>query len=36
MNPFLGILVGLVVGAVLGAFNGFLINKMKLQPFIAT
>ena len=33
MNPFLGILVGLVVGAVLGAFNGFLINKMKLQPF---
>ena len=30
------ILVGLVVGAVLGAFNGFLINKMKLQPFIAT
>lgn len=36
MNHSLEFLVGLVVGAVLGAFNGFLINKMKLQPFIAT
>lgn len=36
MNPFLAILVGIVIGAVLGAFNGFLINQLKLQPFIAT
>lgn len=36
INPFLGILFGLVIGIVLGAFNGFLITKMKLQPFIAT
>lgn len=35
-NPFLAILVGLLVGAVLGAFNGFLITRLKLQPFIAT
>lgn len=36
MNPFLAILVGIIIGAVLGAFNGFLINQLKLQPFIAT
>ena len=36
MNPFLAILVGILIGAVLGAFNGFLINQLKLQPFIAT
>ena len=36
MNPFLAIEVGILIGAVLGAFNGFLINKLKLQPFIAT
>lgn len=36
MNPFLAIVVGILIGAVLGAFNGFLINKLKLQPFIAT
>ena len=36
MNPVLAIVVGIVIGAVLGAFNGFLINKLKLQPFIAT
>ena len=36
MNPFLAMLVGIVIGAVLGAFNGFLINQLKLQPFIAT
>lgn len=36
VNPFLAILIGLVIGVVLGAFNGFLITKMKLQPFIAT
>lgn len=36
MNPFLAIIIGLLVGAVLGAFNGFLVNNLKLQPFIAT
>ena len=36
MNPFLAILVGILIGEVLGAFNGFLINQLKLQPFIAT
>lgn len=36
MNPFLAIVVGILIGAVLGAFNGFLITKLKLQPFIAT
>ena len=36
MNPFLAILVGILIGAVLGAFNGFLINQLKLQPFSAT
>ena len=36
MNPFLAILVGILIGAVLGAFNGFLINQLKLQHFIAT
>lgn len=30
------IVIGLIVGAVLGSFNGFLVNNLKLQPFIAT
>ena len=29
-------IAGLLVGLLAGAFNGFLIWKMKLQPFIAT
>lgn len=33
---FLGILAALVVGAAAGAFNGFMITKGKLQPFIVT
>ena len=36
INPFLAILLGLLIGVVLGAFNGFMINQLKLQPFIAT
>ena len=36
MNSGVAILLGLVIGAALGAFNGFLVNQMKLQPFIAT
>ena len=35
-NPIIAIIAGLIVGAVLGAFNGFLVNNLKLQPFIAT
>lgn len=36
LNPFVAILIGLIVGAILGVFNGFLVNGLKLQPFIAT
>ncbi|MEM1505585.1 ABC transporter permease [Domibacillus sp. 8LH] len=36
MNPFLAIVVGIILGFVLGVFNGILITKLKLQPFIAT
>ena len=36
INPIVAIIIGLAVGAVLGAFNGFLVNNLKLQPFIAT
>ena len=36
VNPFVAIIIGLAVGAVLGCFNGFLVNNLKLQPFIAT
>jgi ribose transport system permease protein len=36
VNFFLCILLGIVSGMVLGLFNGFLVSKMKLQPFIAT
>jgi ribose/xylose/arabinose/galactoside ABC-type transport system permease subunit len=30
------ILAGLAMGAIMGAVNGFLITKMRIQPFIAT
>ncbi|MBU2702746.1 ribose transport system permease protein [Sporomusaceae bacterium BoRhaA] len=30
------LLVGIVIGAVIGWLNGFLISKIKLQPFVAT
>lgn len=36
VNYFVCILIGLVLGFLLGIFNGFLVSKMKLQPFIAT
>jgi len=32
----LTVLVGLLVGAFIGSINGFLVTRMKLQPFIAT
>lgn len=36
LNPVFCMLVGLIVGFLSGLLNGFLISKMKLQPFIAT
>jgi ribose transport system permease protein len=35
-SPALGILAGLAAGLCLGAFNGFLVTRLRLQPFIAT
>jgi D-allose transport system permease protein len=34
--PLAILLGGIVVGALLGAFNGFLVNKTGLHPFIVT
>jgi ribose transport system permease protein len=31
-----GLLAGIAAGAAVGALNGFLITKLRLQPFIAT
>lgn len=36
LNPFISVILGMVLGFILGTINGFLISKMKLQPFIAT
>ncbi|QHE53914.1 ribose ABC transporter permease [Pontibacillus sp. HMF3514] len=36
MDPLLAVLLGLLAGAVMGAFNGFVITKGKVAPFIAT
>lgn len=35
-NIVLAVLAGLTVGALLGLVNGFVISKMKVEPFIAT
>lgn len=35
-NIFLSIIVAIVIGAVAGIFNGIVITKGKVQPFIAT
>lgn len=35
-SSFFGILAALGIGAAMGAFNGIIIAKMKLQPFIVT
>ena len=35
-NPILTIVVGILIGAFIGVINGFIVTKMKLQPFIAT
>ena len=34
--PILALVIGLTVGALCGGFNGILITKLKLPPFIAT
>lgn len=36
MNPVLCIVLGMALGFCMGLFNGFLVAKLKLQPFIAT
>ena len=35
-NTILAILIGLAVAGILGMINGFVISKMKVEPFIAT
>ncbi|WP_416147613.1 ABC transporter permease subunit [Salipaludibacillus sp. HK11] len=35
-DPILSMIIGLIVGALLGAFNGIVIAKGKVAPFIAT
>ncbi|MBF8983174.1 ribose ABC transporter permease [Lutibacter sp. B2] len=36
MNVVLAVLIGLITGLLAGAVNGIIINKGKVQPFIAT
>ncbi|MFR5601657.1 MAG: ABC transporter permease [Lachnospiraceae bacterium] len=36
VHAFLAIPAGLVCGTLFGAFNGFVVTKMKVPPFIAT
>ncbi len=36
VNAILAVLVALAIGGAIGAFNGFVISKGKVQPFIAT
>lgn len=35
-NPVIAIVLTLILGLIFGAFNGVLVAKMKLQPFIVT
>ena len=35
-NEFIAVIAALAIGAALGAFNGLVISKGKIQPFIAT
>jgi ribose transport system permease protein len=35
-NAFIAVIAALAIGAALGAFNGLIISKGKIQPFIAT
>lgn len=36
INPWICIVLGLVVGCLVGLTNGFLITKVKINPFIVT
>lgn len=36
IDPILAILIGLLAGAAMGAFNGLIITKGRVAPFIAT
>lgn len=36
MNLYLSFLVTIVAGALIGVFNAFMVNRIKLQAFIAT
>jgi len=36
MDPMLAIFLGLIIGLLLGAFNGIIITKGRVAPFIAT
>lgn len=36
MDPISATIVGILLGFALGSLNGFLITRLKLQPFIAT
>ncbi|RWZ54670.1 ribose ABC transporter permease [Halobacillus fulvus] len=36
MDPLLAVLIGLLAGFAMGAFNGLIITKGKVAPFIAT
>lgn len=36
LGPLVGFLVAVAVGALCGLFNGLLITRVRLQPFIAT
>lgn len=36
LNIYLAIIVGVLFGFMIGMFNGFVVSKMQLQPFIAT
>jgi len=36
VNPLISFIIGLIFGIVLGALNGFIITRMKVNPFITT
>jgi ribose/xylose/arabinose/galactoside ABC-type transport system permease subunit len=36
MNPVLAALIGVIAGAACGAFNGLIITKIKVVPFVVT
>lgn len=36
MNLFLAFLITIIAGALIGVFNAFMVNRIKLQAFIAT